>query len=193
MKQIFTLLILGVSMTLGAQNLLTNGSFEDWTDGKPDGWFGDKTTFAASKIVNYTDAQARDKSLKLINEGSSHQRFTSQPINLEANTSYTLTYFVKGEGEVRNAFYNGNPDSSGAGFSTYSPYNSATNEWTKLTYVFETGEEVTGVEIVFSVRNTSAEGILIDNVFLTRSEEHTSELQSRGHLVCRLLLEKKTE
>src|SRR5437870_12227926 len=30
--------------------------------------------------------------------------------------------------------------------------------------------------------NTSAFG---------RSEEHTSELQSRGHLVCRLLLEKK--
>src|SRR5439155_26988762 len=32
-----------------------------------------------------------------------------------------------------------------------------------------------------------------DNVYETgaRSEEHTSELQSRGHLVCRLLLEKK--
>src|SRR3989442_7377805 len=28
---------------------------------------------------------------------------------------------------------------------------------------------------------------------LTRSEEHTSELQSRPHLVCRLLLEKKKE
>src|SRR5690625_6456706 len=27
---------------------------------------------------------------------------------------------------------------------------------------------------------------------LLRSEEHTSELQSRGHLVCRLLLEKQT-
>src|SRR5207253_10746891 len=27
--------------------------------------------------------------------------------------------------------------------------------------------------------------------FIQRSEEHTSELQSRGHLVCRLLLEKK--
>src|SRR5690625_5808777 len=27
--------------------------------------------------------------------------------------------------------------------------------------------------------------------FAGRSEEHTSELQSRGHLVCRLLLEKK--
>src|SRR5690625_5469274 len=27
----------------------------------------------------------------------------------------------------------------------------------------------------------------------SRSEEHTSELQSRGHLVCRLLLEKKNK
>src|SRR5438552_10462385 len=30
-----------------------------------------------------------------------------------------------------------------------------------------------------------------DVVFLLRSEEHTSELQSPDHLVCRLLLEKK--
>src|SRR5438552_7523286 len=29
-------------------------------------------------------------------------------------------------------------------------------------------------------------------IMLTRSEEHTSELQSPDHLVCRLLLEKKT-
>src|SRR5215510_16272841 len=29
------------------------------------------------------------------------------------------------------------------------------------------------------------------SICASRSEEHTSELQSRGHLVCRLLLEKK--
>src|SRR5699024_11666205 len=34
---------------------------------------------------------------------------------------------------------------------------------------------------------------LIDNQHLRRSEEHTSELQSRFDLVCRLLLEKKTQ
>ena len=32
---------------------------------------------------------------------------------------------------------------------------------------------------------------IMDNPVMTRSEEHTSELQSRLHLVCRLLLEKK--
>src|SRR5437870_7181766 len=31
----------------------------------------------------------------------------------------------------------------------------------------------------------------VDELLGERSEEHTSELQSRGHLVCRLLLEKK--
>src|SRR5439155_6379310 len=39
-------------------------------------------------------------------------------------------------------------------------------------------------------RELDADVILGDRRDL-RSEEHTSELQSRGHLVCRLLLEKK--
>src|SRR5690625_6112913 len=33
----------------------------------------------------------------------------------------------------------------------------------------------------------------LPSVSYLRSEEHTSELQSRGHLVCRLLLEKKND
>src|SRR5439155_14747433 len=33
--------------------------------------------------------------------------------------------------------------------------------------------------------------LFIEAFMEVRSEEHTSELQSRGHLVCRLLLEKK--
>src|SRR5690554_7566339 len=33
----------------------------------------------------------------------------------------------------------------------------------------------------------------LDDERKTRSEEHTSELQSRPHLVCRLLLEKKKD
>src|SRR3712207_8242167 len=36
-------------------------------------------------------------------------------------------------------------------------------------------------------------GVLRRRVVLDRSEEHTSELQSRQYLVCRLLLEKKKD
>src|SRR5690554_7460004 len=41
-----------------------------------------------------------------------------------------------------------------------------------------------GFESIFSAT-------VIDRLLAERSEEHTSELQSRPHLVCRLLLEKK--
>src|SRR5437870_8341152 len=39
------------------------------------------------------------------------------------------------------------------------------------------------------IRNALRQGHTVKQ----RSEEHTSELQSRGHLVCRLLLEKKKQ
>src|SRR5690625_6606306 len=44
-----------------------------------------------------------------------------------------------------------------------------------------------GVLLATTARISGGESIRSES----RSEEHTSELQSRGHLVCRLLLEKK--
>src|SRR5439155_16286847 len=41
------------------------------------------------------------------------------------------------------------------------------------------------------LREIAAEELQLVHLGKRRSEEHTSELQSRGHLVCRLLLEKK--
>src|SRR3712207_8877397 len=47
-------------------------------------------------------------------------------------------------------------------------------------------------EIVELADLAAATGRLDDCRLVLRSEEHTSELQSRQYLVCRLLLEKKT-
>src|SRR5690625_6686865 len=55
------------------------------------------------------------------------------------------------------------------------------------------------VKVEVKYKNTAQEKYLVPiNALISgktgnsvRSEEHTSELQSRGHLVCRLLLEKK--
>ncbi|MFA7616209.1 MAG: T9SS type A sorting domain-containing protein [Moheibacter sp.] len=171
MKQIFTFLFLSASMFLGAQNILQNGSFENWTDGKPDFWLGSKTNIANSNVQESSDAYEGSKSVALINTGSTHKRFTTQGYNLLQNTSYTLTFYVKGVGDVRNAFYNGNDESSGQGYSSYSDYTAATSNWEKITYVFETGEDVTGVQIIISVRNTGETGVLIDDAVLVEGGE----------------------
>src|SRR5207253_4728767 len=47
-------------------------------------------------------------------------------------------------------------------------------------------EHVMKIDVRQKRRSTSA--LRRTSIFITRSEEHTSELQSRGQLVCRLLL-----
>src|SRR5690554_464217 len=56
-----------------------------------------------------------------------------------------------------------------------------------LRHLINTVHDLTGRGIGLKV--LTGHGAAID----TRSEEHTSELQSRPHLVCRLLLEKKKQ
>src|SRR5439155_2485320 len=46
--------------------------------------------------------------------------------------------------------------------------------------------------VIYASNGELSQGVL-DVPYDIRSEEHTSELQSRGHLVCRLLLEKKKQ
>src|SRR5690625_5689701 len=49
--------------------------------------------------------------------------------------------------------------------------------------------KATSSKNIMRVMKVNADTVVPSNAQL-RSEEHTSELQSRGHLVCRLLLEK---
>src|SRR5690625_6306611 len=58
---------------------------------------------------------------------------------------------------------------------------------------FQEAIEEAGLDVEYDYQNAQNDQNnvkpIADN--FVRSEEHTSELQSRGHLVCRLLLEKK--
>src|SRR5690625_5990812 len=63
-----------------------------------------------------------------------------------------------------------------------------------------TGKRAVGVDSIEPVGQYAVQlhfddghntGVYSWDLLRERSEEHTSELQSRGHLVCRLLLEKK--
>src|SRR5437660_3873602 len=82
--------------------------------------------------------------------------------------------------------------------STLFPY---TTLFRSLDRMNQNGEEKPSL-IIFDLNNANAKPLALipklksklkkgTSIIGFRSEEHTSELQSRGHLVCRLLLEKK--
>src|SRR3989442_6914689 len=66
-------------------------------------------------------------------------------------------------------------------------------ELTKQFPVYQRQITRTLIRIVEARTASGVLGTVVLVAFSTRSEEHTSELQSRPHLVCRLLLEKTKE
>src|SRR5437870_5769664 len=58
-------------------------------------------------------------------------------------------------------------------------------------FLTKTNNQYSLTEDAATFLNRHSPACLASMINFLRSEEHTSELQSRGHLVCRLLLEKK--
>src|SRR5439155_25060098 len=71
--------------------------------------------------------------------------------------------------------------------STLFPYTTLFRSFDRL----DSGELELGIGTFGAVGERFGSAAVLEDRFVARSEEHTSELQSRGHLVCRLLLEKK--
>src|SRR5690625_6611328 len=67
-------------------------------------------------------------------------------------------------------------------------YNYCIDNQKEVIRLFNTLKKSTEKEVLQTIKDIIYSYKLSDS---SRSEEHTSELQSRGHLVCRLLLEKK--
>src|SRR5690625_4724932 len=63
--------------------------------------------------------------------------------------------------------------------------------WTPVTGIIDPGEQPASAAAREVLEEAGVTCRVLRLVEVRRSEEHTSELQSRGHLVCRLLLEKK--
>src|SRR5258708_19281093 len=74
--------------------------------------------------------------------------------------------------------------------STLFPYTTLFRS-TRSSTVSETGYNCLNAFHSLSRSHSSAKPSLVAPARVSRSEEHTSELQSPDHLVCRLLLEKK--
>ena len=151
-----------------------NGNFENWTDGAPDNWMGPRSNISSANVNEYTtEAHIGDKACQLINTSDSHKRFTNEPFYILADTEYKVTYYVRGQGEIRNAFYR---DGNYSGYSDYTAIDS--DDWTEIVWTFEYDTAVDDVEVIFSLQNTDSarDHLQIDHVSITYEEPEVPEL-----------------
>jgi len=150
MKKVLILIILFMisSLAWGQVNIdiAENGDFENWTDGIPDNWYGATSSISNSNVVEYTSSvYSGSKACQLINTTATHKRFTTNSFSIDANVEYTVTYYARGKGEIRNAFYRN------SNYSSYSDYTVLdTDSWTEIVWTFQYNTAVSDVEVIFS-------------------------------------------
>jgi hypothetical protein len=160
-------------------NVLAHGSFEDWAEELPVGWLGAATNLSSSLIAEEAGL-AHDGllSCRLTNADDSHKRFSTEPMALEAG-KYSCRYWVHGEGEIRNGRYYADD------YSSYSGYTSVYGDaWDYIDYDFNLAADADDFELVFSLRNTSETGLVIDDVLCVRAEQACDTVVCEDWQVC---------
>lgn len=157
LRKLFVMIFTFITITAFAQ-INSNGGFEAWTGGFPDGWKGSKTNIANASIVQATDAHTGNYAC-MLKTTTTHKRFTTQPMALVANQQYTITYWVKGVGKIRTCLYDDN-------YNTYNEYHFVNSD-TYIQFVDTVKSDVTvsNGEFIFSVLDsTGNDSLTIDDV-----------------------------
>lgn len=155
----------------GFSQLFSDG-FESWTNNKPDNWAGLKTNASAAQYAEYnTSVHGGSKALQLIytgNSNPSHVRFTTQPLTVVAQTSYTITFWVRGKGEIRTGLFDGRPGAS-SGYADYNSYIIVDDtNWTQKTQNIIAATDTSVAEFILSFRSTNAskDHLQVDDVVI---------------------------
>ncbi|MCL2042368.1 MAG: choice-of-anchor J domain-containing protein [Bacteroidales bacterium] len=154
-----------------AQNMVTNPGFENWTDGKPDGWFGERTNLPAANVVQYTaDVHGGSSACQLIrNASDGNGRLTSKAVSVVNGQEYTIKFWVRGHGDCRAGLWDGQ-GTNGDNY-IYDPQviNVNSDTWAQQTFSVTAPVTAGNAEFIILVRNTEADKdhLQIDDVEVT--------------------------
>ena len=162
MRKVLLSFVLLAATAASAQ--FTSG-FENWPDTVPSDWMGTKTTLNADSVIQVsTDVHGGTYAVRLQNSTTSHKRFTTQPVTVTTGTIYTISFWVRGQGNIRTGLFDNRP--TGSGYATYNAYyNSTGNTWTEVTQQIAAAMDYNSAEFILSVQSTGgAEHLVVDDV-----------------------------
>jgi hypothetical protein len=164
-------LMAALALPMQAQTVFESG-FENWTDNVPTDMGGLRTNIALDSVFQETEnVHAGSFAVRLQLSSGTHKRFTTQPMAVTAGTTYDITFWVRGRGQIRTNIYDGR--ATGSGYGTYNPYVELTDgaTWQEVTQSVSCTNSSAEGEFIFSVINTDGpEHIVIDDVVISAGE-----------------------
>lgn len=164
-----TLFGLALLLSAGTQaQVIFESGFESWAANLPTDWYGSKSNIPQANVVQVTtNVHEGDNAVRLIKEGTGHQRFTTQVLTVVANQEYEVSFWVRGEGQIRLGLYDGR--ATGSGYSPYTAYTTVTgNTWQEVTLNVTAAIDAANAEFILSVQSTVApEHLVVDEVAIT--------------------------
>lgn len=166
------------------EGLICNGDFETWTDGLPECWYGEKSNIPETNVIQYTDnPYSGNYAVQLINDTGSHVRFTSQATQVESGVTYNITFWVKGQGEIRTGLFDDRE--TGYGYAPYNEYIQVNaDSWSEQTQIVTAANSSAIAEFILSVRNTgdAMNHLQIDNVSIELDTDDPEEVTTIAEL-----------
>lgn len=162
-----TLLLSTLLLAAGANAQLVESGFEDWTEGVPNGWGGSRSHTTGITVEQVTEnVHGGSSALRINVPGSDHRRYTTQPVTVEDGVEYTVSFWVRGAGQIRVGLFDDR--TSGSGYAGYTPYVTATDTWTQVTQTITAANSTDIAEFILSCRNTVApEHLVVDDVTIS--------------------------
>jgi len=156
-----------LALPMQAQTIFESG-FEDWSNNLPTDWFGVRTNLPGSGVAQVSeDVHGGDFAVRLTRATSGHQRFSTQDVSVEDGETYSVNFWVRGEGQIRLGLYDGR--ATGSGYATYTPYtNVSGNVWTEVTLAITAANSASDAQFILSIQNTVApEHLVVDDVTIS--------------------------
>jgi hypothetical protein len=172
MKKVYMLLTLALAVSSANAQVIFSSDLSDWSAGSPTDFFGSKTQFTTAEVSEETTgAVYGDSYIRCTNTTSTHKRLSTQPLSIESGQEYIITFYAKGQGEIRTGLFDDHTPTSTAGFLTYNSYivvNSSS--WTMYSQSITASNTTSSGEFILSIRNTVAPNHMeIDSVSIVES------------------------
>ncbi|MFN7012771.1 MAG: T9SS type A sorting domain-containing protein [Bacteroidia bacterium] len=157
-KRFFTgALLLASTFAVNAQTIMVSSNFSSWTNNLPDGWMGSKTNieFIApydSIIQVSTGVVYGTSAVRLINPGTSHKRFTTQPVSVTQAQTYEAKFWIRGKGDIRFGIFDNDLSNGDFGYSYSSYINVNTAQWTMYTQTITADTTYNLAEFILSLK-----------------------------------------